>query len=117
MWSFSARALLAFGCLNALTIRASNLFCKKQTFAGSSSTRTACCLETRVRVAQFLHLVIRQPGRPRLRAIAIPVGRFGAHKEVILAILSTGSFIETPDSIFHWNIWDRLLTAPENFPV
>src|SRR5438309_11837384 len=103
MWSFSARDLLAFGCLSALTIRASNLFCKKQTFAGSSSTRTACCLETRVRVAQFLHRVTRQPGRPRLRAIAIPVGGFGAHKEVILAILSTGSVYATPDSLVLWS--------------
>src|SRR4030095_1285148 len=103
-----------FGCLNALTRRVWSLFCEKQTCAGSFSTRTACCLESRVHVARFMHLVIRRPGRPRLHAIAIPAGRFGAHREVILATLLTGNFIATRASIFPWNTWDQSATAPEN---
>ena len=43
---------------------------KRQIFAGSFSTRTGCCLESRVRAARFMHLVTRRPGRQRLRATA-----------------------------------------------
>src|SRR5713226_4123047 len=114
---FLLPTLPAFGCLNALTVRVWNLFCEKQTFAGSFSTRTACCLESRVRVARFMHLVTRRPGQPRLHAIMIQADKFGAHKEVILVTPRTGSFIATPDSTFHWNIWDQLLTAPGNSPA
>src|SRR6266496_1979689 len=117
MWIFSVWSLLAFGCLNALTVRVWNPPCKRQIFAGSFSTRTACCLESRVRVARFMHLVTRRPGRRHLRAIVIQADRFGAHREVILVTPRTGSFIATPDSTFHWNVWDQLLTAPGNSPA
>src|SRR4029077_6917027 len=116
-WIFSVSSLAGFGCLNALTGRVWNPFCEKQTFAGSFSTRTACCLESRVRAARFMHLVTRRLGRPLLRAIVIQADRFGAQREVILVTPLTGSFIATPDSTFHWNIWDRLLTAPGNSPA
>src|SRR5437667_191207 len=79
--------------------------------------RMACCLESRVRVDRFMHLVTRRLGRRHLRAIVIQADRFGAHREVILVTLRSGSFIATPDSTFHWNIWDQLLTAPGNSPA
>src|SRR5947207_13345972 len=101
MWIFSVSSPPAFGCLNALTIRIWNLSCKKQIFAGSFSTRMACCLESRVRVDRFMHLVTRRLGRRHLRAIVIQADRFGAHREVILVTLRSGSFIATPDSTFH----------------
>src|SRR6266481_5219338 len=113
----SVSSLAGFGCLNALTGRVCNPFCNRQIFAGSFSTRTACCLESRVRVVRFTHLVTRRPGRPLLRAIVIQADRFGARKEVILVTPPTGSFIATPDSTFHWNIWDQLLTVPGNSPA
>src|SRR5437762_1597264 len=112
IWIFSVPSLSAFGCLNALTVRVWNPSCKRQIFAGSFSTHTACCLESLVHAARFMHLVTRRPGRRHLRAIVIQADRSGAHREVILVTLRTGSFIATPDSIFHWNIWDQLLTAP-----
>jgi hypothetical protein len=61
-----------------------------------------------------MRLDTRRPGQPRLHAIVIQADRFGAHREVILVTPRTGSFIATPDSTFHWNIWDQLLTAPGN---
>src|SRR5215831_19755871 len=95
---FSLANPLAFGSRNALTHRVWNRFCERQTFAGSFSTRTACCLQTRIRAAQFMHLVIRQPGRPHLRATAIRADKFGAHDVVSTATAPTESFIVTPDS-------------------
>ncbi len=81
------------------------------------SMLTACYLEHRGRAVRFTHLVIRRPGRPLLRATAIPAGRFGAHREVILATLLTVNFIATLDSTFHGNTWDPLAMAPGNFPA
>jgi hypothetical protein len=114
---FSVSSLPDFGCLNALTRQVWNRPCKKRKFAGSLSTHTACCLESRGRVAQFMLLVILPQGQPRLRAIAIQAGAFGVHTEVIRATLPTGNFIATPDSIFQWNTWARLGAAPGNSPV
>ena len=106
-----------FWCPNALMFRVWNPFYKRQIFAGSFSTRTGCCLENRVRAARFMRLVTRRPGRQCLRAIVIQADRSGAHREVIRVTPRTASFIATPDSTFHWNIWDQLLTAPGNSPV
>src|SRR4029077_9438909 len=111
MWIFSVSNLVDFGCLNALAVLVWNPSCKRQIFAGSFSTRTACCLESRVRVARFTHLVTRRPGRRRLHAIVIQAARFGAHREVILVTARTGSFIAMPDSTFQWNTWEQLATA------
>src|SRR5437899_10862755 len=117
MWIFSGSRLGGFGCLNVLTVQVGNPSCERQLFVGSFSTHTACYLESRVRVARFMHLVTRRPGWRHLRAIVIQADRFGAHREVILVTPRTGSFIATPDSTFHWNIWDQLLTAPGNSPA
>src|SRR6266487_2306828 len=117
MLSFSAPRPPGFGCPNALTGRVWILFCKRRIFAGSFSMLTACYLEHRGRAVRFTHLVIRRPGRPLLRATAIPAGRFGAHREVILAPLLTVNFIATLDSTFHGNTWDPLAMAPGNFPA
>src|SRR5438552_3394729 len=114
---FLVPSLPAFGYLNALTGRVWNRFCKKQTFAGSFSMRTVYYLERRGRVARFMHPAIRRLGRPLLRATAIQAVRFGAHRGVTRAILPTGSFIATPDSIFRWNTWDQLVTAFGSFPA
>src|SRR5215470_9464902 len=111
----SRQNLLAFGCLNALSRPVWNLFYKKQMFAGSFSILTASCLEARAHGARFMHLVIRQSGRPRLRATAIPAGRSGARTEAILVTLRTGSFIVTSDSIFQENIWGQLAATSGNF--
>src|SRR5437764_14283543 len=117
MWSFSASSLAGFGCLNALTVQVWSSSGVRQIFVGSCSTHTACYLESRARVSRFMHLVTRRPGWRHLRAIVIQADRFGAHREVILVTPRTGSFIATPDSTFHWNIWDQLLTAPGNSPA
>src|SRR2546430_15552331 len=88
MWSCSASSLAGFGCLNALTMQVWNPSCGRQIFVGSFSTHTACYLESRVRVARFMHLVTRRPGWRHLRAIVIQADRFGAHREVILVTRS-----------------------------
>src|SRR5215813_6088914 len=115
--TFSAPRLRGFGCPNALTNQLSNLFCRRRMFAGSFSMRMACCSEHRGRVARFMRRVIRRPGLLLLHATVIPAGRFGAHREVILATLLIVNFIATPDSTFHGNTWDQLVTAPGNFPA
>src|SRR5436309_16067934 len=105
-WIFSVSSLAGFGCLNALTVQVWNPSCGRQIFVGSFSTHTACYLESRVRVARFMHLVTRRPGWRHLRAIVIQADRFVADREVILVTPRTGSFIETADLTFQWNIRD-----------
>src|SRR6266850_7858327 len=117
MLIFSAPRPPDSGCPNALTDQHSNLFYRRRIFAGSFSMRTACCSEHRGRAARFMHRVIRRPGRPLLHATVIQAGRFGAHREVILATLLIVNFIATPDLTFHGNTWDQLATAPGNFPA
>src|SRR6185437_9445368 len=114
---FSAPRPPGFGCPNVLMDQLSNLFCRRRIFAGSFSMRTACCSEHRGRAARFMRRVIRRPGRPLLPATVIQAGRFGAHREVILATLLIVNFIATPDSTFHGNTWDQLATALGNFPA
>src|SRR5437660_7536287 len=117
MSNFSVRSQTVFGCQNALTRRGWKQFYRKQIFAGSFWTHTACYLENRARDGQFMRHVIRRRDRRLLRATAIRAGKSGARTKVIREIQPTGNFIVTSVSMFPWNIWGLSCAEPENFPA
>ena len=89
-----------FGCQNVRTRRAWKQSSKKRIFGGSFSTHTACYLGNRARATRFIRLVIRDRGRPPLRAILTQADKSGAHTKVTLEIQLTENFTAILVSIF-----------------
>jgi hypothetical protein len=86
------------GCRNAPTFPASRNFCRRQTSAGSSSTRTASCTPSRVRVTARSRRFSRPTASPRSGAISIPRARSGASTKAIPATRVTAIFTATSAS-------------------
>src|SRR5881396_3386567 len=110
---FSMQSLRDSGYPNALTCGDWIQFCREQISVGSFWTVTAYCLERRARAGRFMRRVIRLRVRPRLHAMAIQAGKYGARMKATQEIQPTGSSTVTLVSILPWNIWGRSRRSEE----
>src|SRR5207244_12020386 len=87
---FSMQSLQDSGCPNALTCGDWIQFCREQISVGSFWTVTAYCLERRARADRCMRRVIRLRVRPRLHAMAMQVGQYGARTHDTQQLQPTG---------------------------
>src|SRR2546430_12964901 len=111
---FTMQGLQNSGYQNSLRCEEWIQFCREQISVGSFWTFTAYCLERRARAGRFRRRVIRLRVLPRLHAMAIQAGKYGARMKVTQEIQSTGSSTVTLVSILPCNIWGRSPAGAEN---